>query len=343
MTPSVSVIIPCRNEEKFIGKVLQNIIKQDYPPGKLEVFVVDGKSTDKTKDIIAGMLPQYPHFQLLDNPDKIVPHAMNLAIKKCKGDVVIRMDAHAIYPEDYISTLVKYLVELDADNVGGVWLTVSGANTLKAEAIAAATSHPFGIGNAHYRLGASAPMRVDTVPFGCYRKEVFDRIGLFDEDLIRNQDDEFNGRLIKHGGKIFIIPSVQMQYFARENFSKLSSMFYQYGFFKPLVNRKLGFPATWRQLIPPFFVLLNFFIFLLPLAGYRIPRILTGILASYLVAALVVAFSLSVKRKKFLAHYLILVFPLIHFSYGAGYLVGIFRFIFFKKKKIKPGEIQINR
>src|SRR3569832_655436 len=201
--PFVSIIIPCRNEEKFISETLRNIIHQDYGKDKMEVIVVDGNSTDFSKEIALQLSSKYSFISVLNNPAKIVPHALNLAIRESRGEVIVRMDAHSIYPDNYISSLINTLMELDTDNVGGVWITEPGNSSIMAKAIAMATAHPFCIGNATYRLGAEKPIQVDTVPFGCYRKKIFEKIGRFDEDLTRNQDDEFNGRLIFFGGFFF--------------------------------------------------------------------------------------------------------------------------------------------
>ena len=246
----VSIIIPCRNEEAFIGKVLENIVHQDYPADLTEVFVIDGKSNDKTAEIIKGYSEKHSFIHYLENPQKIVPFALNKAIKQSSGEIIIRMDAHAVYPNNYVSKLVEGLADYKCENVGGVWITKPGNDSVKAKAIALATSHPFGIGNAYYRLPNQKPKEVDTVPFGCYSRNVFDKIGYFDEELTRNQDDEFNARLIKNGGKIYLLPEIQIIYFAREKLRKISKMFYQYGLYKPLVNLKIGKPATLRQFAP---------------------------------------------------------------------------------------------
>ena len=181
----ISVICPIYNEEKYIGKCIDSILRQDYPKEDMEVLLVDGMSTDKTREIVLSYCADYPFIRLLDNPRKIVPYAMNIGIQAAKGDIVIRLDAHAIYPDNYFSELVAKLYELHADNVGAVCRTLPADDSPKCKAIAAALSSPFGMGNSYFRIGAKEIMQVDTVPFGCYRKEVFDKIGLYDTDLIR--------------------------------------------------------------------------------------------------------------------------------------------------------------
>jgi len=332
-TPRVSVVVPCRNEEAFIVTCVENIFSQDYPADKFEVLVADGMSTDSTKALLLALSRKHDYLKLFENAQQTVPFALNMMIRNASGDVIVRMDAHAEYPRNYVSTLVQHLYALEADNVGGVWETMAGANTNQAKAIALATSHKLGIGNAAYRLGASEPVEVDTVPYGCYRKTVFDKIGFFDEQLTRNQDDEFNARLIKNAGKIFLIPSVRIKYFARKNLRSLAKMFYQYGYFKPLVGIKIGYPATSRQLAPPLFVVA----FIVLLLGALVHPLfyflfLLDILV-YLVAILFVSVGIALKHGMRLFIYLLLTFPAIHFSYGFGYLHGILDFMLLRKHK----------
>ncbi len=340
----VTIVIPCRNEKKFISKVLDNVLEQDYPSDKLEVIVVDGDSDDGTAGIIKNYSEKYSQIKYLNNPQKIVPFALNKAIKKATGDIIVRMDAHSEYPLNYISKLAEGLENYDCENIGGVWITEPTNSSIKAKAIAVATSHPFGIGNAHYRLGVEKPRQVDTVPFGCYRKEVFDMIGLFDEELARNQDDEFNARLIKNNGKIFLLPDVKIRYFARESFTKTAKMFYQYGLYKPLVNLKVGQPATLRQFAPPALVL---FIIVFGIGSFFSKIVFFTFIAgllTYGVTDVIVSALVTVKNNKGVTFFVYLkyIFPLIHISYGWGYLKGIFRFYIFRKK-IHHSKIKINR
>ena len=213
----VSIIIPCRDERRFIEKCLLSIIANDYPKESLQVLVVDGMSEDGTREILNQFSGKYPFIKMLDNPKKIVPVALNIGIKQARGNVIIRMDAHNVYGKDYISKCVKYLRKYNIDNVGGICITLPGRNTLLAQSIALALSHPFGVGNAHFRIGLKGPKYVDTVPFGCYKREVFEKIGLFDEDLVRNQDDELNVRLQRNGGKILLVPEIVSYYYARDS------------------------------------------------------------------------------------------------------------------------------
>ena len=321
----ISIVCPVYNEEKHIAGCLDSIIRQDYPHDQMEVLIVDGMSTDRTREIVQQYTEQYPFIFLLNNPKKIVPVGLNIAIRVAKGDVIIRMDAHASYPDNYFSVLEKKLYELNADNVGGRCRTLPAKQTPVCEAIAAALSSPFGMGDSHFRIGTDKEMQVDTVPFGCFRREVFERIGYFDEELVRNQDDEFNGRIIKYGGHIYLIPSVVIDYYARDTIGKVSKMFYQYGLFKPLVSKKLGNPATVRQFFPPLFVL-GLIVGLLLSIFSPICRILY---VAVLVLYLFLAIYFSVKQFKNIKKIFLLIatFVTIHVSYGWGYLFGFAKMI----------------
>lgn len=323
----VSVIIPCRNEAQYIGHCLDSVLKNDYPYNELEILVIDGESEDITEKIVRGYSNKFPFIKLLENPKKIVPFALNIGIRHAKGEVIIRMDAHAQYPVNYISTLVYYLEYLKCDNVGGLWETLPGANSRIAKTIAKATSLPFGIGNAWYRIGTNKIRQVDTVPFGCFHRDLFRKIGMFDEELVRNQDDEFNARIIKHGGKIYLIPSIKIGYYARESIGKMAKMFFQYGFYKPLVNLKIGKPATVRQLVPFFFVMYLVFaaVFTVIVPSSAVKAF--GLFFLYLIISELYSIRISLKEKEMTFLFLLpLVFLLIHLSYGLGYIAGIFRF-----------------
>ncbi|MBR0305075.1 MAG: glycosyltransferase family 2 protein [Bacteroidales bacterium] len=316
----LSVICPIYNEEKHIASCLESILQQDFPKEEMEVLLVDGMSTDRTREIVQQYTEQYPFIFLLDNPKRIVPTGLNIGIRVAQGDVIIRLDAHAIYPDNYFSVLVDKLFALNADNVGGLCRTLPAKETPVCEAIAAALSSPFGMGDSHFRIGTNKEMQVDTVPFGCFRREVFDKIGYFDEELIRNQDDEFNGRIIKYGGHIYLIPSIVINYYGRDSIGKVAKMFYQYGLFKPLVNKKLGNPATVRQFFPPLFVVGLIGGLLLGFVHPIFCILYMVVLALYLFLAIY----FSVKQFKNIKKVLLLIatFVTIHVSYGWGYLCG---------------------
>ena len=319
----LTIIVPCRNERRHIGVCLDSILASDHPRADLEVLVVDGRSDDGTREIVSEYAARHPEVRLLDNPRGIVPSALNIGIRAATGDAVMRMDAHAVYPPQYVPRLLAALAESGADNVGGCVVTLPADPSAVARAIAIALSHPFGVGNSYFRIGASAPRWVDTVPFGCYRREVFDRVGLFDEELIRNQDDEFNHRLLRHGGRVLLVPDVVAEYYPRGSFVMLARMYYQYGYFKPLVGRKVGRIMTIRQLVPAAFLLTLAVVGLLGLVWPPARWLWLAIAGSY--AAAVAAFALLGARGRGAgcAVALAAAFPVLHGSYGLGFLRGL--------------------
>lgn len=324
-THTVSIICPVFNEEKFIEACIISIVEQDYPQDMMEVLFVDGHSTDNTTNIIKRYTNQYSFLKLLDNPKRIVPYALNKGLAEAKGEVIMRLDAHCTYPTNYVSELVKYLYQLNADNVGGVWNTQSAKDTPISQAIAFASSHPFGVGGSMHKIGTSKIIETDTVPFGCYKREVFDKTGIFDTDLVRNQDDEFNGRLHNLGGKIYLIPQVIINYTARDTLCKMRKMYYQYGLYKPLVNRKLGSPATVRQFFPLLFLLGIVIGGIGSIFSPFILHLYTTILLLYLFIGIVVGSMGAIRtHQPLLAVLMPYVFFNIHMSYGIGYFVGIF-------------------
>ncbi len=321
--PAVSIVLPCRNEERYIGACLDSILATTYPLDRIELLVVDGMSDDRTREIVARYADRRDTIRLLENRRCITPAALNVGIRAATGEIIMRMDAHVVYPPQYILRLVGALQSSDADNVGGVLVTLPGDTSTMARAIAIGLAHPFGVGNAYFRIGVAAPRWVDSVPFGCFRREVFDRTGLFDEDLIRNEDEEFNLRLIKHGGRILLLPDVVSYYFARRSLPDLARMYYQYGYYKPLVAKKAYGVTTLRQLVPGLFVLAlgmtTVLAPVLPVLGVGV-----GVAATYLVALLACVAGAVRRHGWRCALALAAVFPTVHFSYGFGSLRGAF-------------------
>jgi len=340
----VSVIVPCRNEEGYIANVIKDIFSQTYPSEKMEVFIIDGESDDETVRIVKSLIPEYPHLKLLSNPQKIVPTALNIGIKAAKGDVIVRMDAHCEYPENYIAYLVENLFAMKADNVGVAMIAHPRNTSLKAIAIARAISSPFGIGDSYHRTGLDKAVKIDSVPFGCYPREVFEKYGLFDEELIRNQDDEFNSRIVSQGGEIWLLPDIEIKYFARDSFSKIFRMFYYYGFFKPLVNKKVGKAATLRQFVPPVFVLsLIIGLILTVFSNFMGAIFLALVLIPYMLINIIFSLKLAVKERKLLMFPLLLfTFLGIHISYGTGYIRGFLRFMI-QNKGVGFQDLSTNR
>lgn len=343
--PLVSVVIPCRNERRYIGPCLDALLAMDYPHDRLEILVVDGMSDDGTREVLADYSARHPIVRVLDNPRRVTPNALNIGVVGSRGGIIMPIGAHNSSPPHYIRRLVQCLEESGADNVGGMLVTEPGGSGAVARAIAIAMAHPLGVGNSHFRIGTREPRWVDTVPFGCYRREVFERIGLFDEDLVRNQDDELNARLIRSGGRILLVPDVVSRYHARDSLGKLWRMYYQYGYFKPLAARKLGGIFTWRQLVPPLFVMA---IVLLALLAVTVPAsapLLALLLVPYVAALLAVGASAIPRHGVRVALALCAAIPVLHFSYGLGFLKGALDFVILRRKGVRgaPATIPLSR
>jgi glycosyltransferase involved in cell wall biosynthesis len=333
--PRVSVVIPCRDEALSIEACIRSVIAGIYPKDRLEVLVVDGMSGDGTREIVEAYTRRHGFIRLLDNPKKITPVALNIGITNATGGIIVVLGAHATCSPEYILKCVKAIEEYDADCVGGLVMTLPVNDTSVAQAIAIALSHPFGIGNSYFRIGASDPRWVDTVAFGCYKKEVFNRIGGFDEELARNQDDELNLRLIKRGGRILLVPGIVSYYRARGSLRKLWRMFYQYGYFKPLVARKVGGIVTGRQVVPAAFILSLFATGMVapwsPIMGAIFAMMLFAYAAAALGSSTAVAFRHGVRCGLVLC----IVFPVMHVSYGLGFLKGALDFLVIERKRSK--------
>jgi len=320
----VSIICPVYNEEKYISRCIESMLVQDYGQEQMELILVDGGSEDGTLDRIEPYLKDHPAFiRLCHNKRRTAPYAMNLGIEQAKGAYIVRIDAHSVFPNNYVSTLLHYLTTLpNAYNVGASCITLPANETATARAIATAMGHKFGMGTSTFRTEVvNKPTKVDTVPFGCWRKEMFAETGMFDTELTRNQDDEMNARIIRDGGDIYLIPNLTVTYYSRDGLEKTAAMFYQYGLYKPLVNKKAGCPATLRQFVPLFFLLgLT--------AGLPLCFLSKWVTAIYMICVmtyLLTATVIAIKNKNAM---LIPVFPCIHLSYGWGYLTGIIKLIF---------------
>ena len=342
--PTVSVIVPCRDEERYIARCLDSIAATDYPRERLEVLAVDGVSEDRTRAIVADYGARYPFIRLLDNPGRIPPTAVNTGIRAARGEILVRVDAHGVYPPNYIPALVAALEQTGADSVGGVLVTLPANDTAIAQGIAIAMSHPFGVGNSYFRVGVREPRWVDTIAFFCCRRETFDRVGLFDETLARDEDSEFNGRLIQAGGRILLVPHVTAHYYARDSLWQLARMYHQYGYSKPLVARKLGRVTTVRQLVPAGFVTA------LAAATLALPwvpgaaALLVAAVVPYLVAVAACAIGAGLRRGGLrTVAALGLAFPIVHFSYGLGFLHSALKSLLGSVRPAPPVEMPQSR
>jgi glycosyltransferase involved in cell wall biosynthesis len=326
MTPRVSVVIPCFNERKTIARVLQAVHDQTHPLDDLEVIVADGMSDDGTRDLVAEFAHAHPRLEvrIVDNPARSIPAALNRAIRSARGSVVLRIDAHALPYPDYVARSLAALERTGAANAGGLWEIRPAEPTWIARSIAAAAGHPLGAGDARYRT-AGREGEADTVPFGAFRREWLERVGLFDEGLLTNEDYELNTRLRKAGGKVWFDPSIRTVYFARPDLRALARQYWRYGFWKSRMLRRNVGTLRWRQALPPLFV---FSTMALVIAGFpwRPAWALLGVQwAVYGLVTLGIGAVQAIARRDLP---LTLGFPLaiwtMHLSWGAAFLWGTF-------------------
>lgn len=326
--PFISIIIPCRNEEKFIAKCLDSVLAQTYPKEKIGVLVVDGESEDATRNIVKSYTQQYPFIRLIENHKKITATAMNIGIGQANGTIILRLDAHSIYASDYAEKCVLYLEKYEADNVGGIRKAMPAQNTETAKAIALTFSSFFGVGNAYYQTGTKNPRSVDTVFGGCYRKEIFKKIGLYNEKLVRSQDMELNIRLKRAGGKIILVPDIIIFYFPKPTFKEFLRHNIADGIWA-ILPLKYGAPLfKLRHLLPLFFVSGLIGGSALGIIFRPVLFLTLLVLGIYLLTSLSFSVQTAKRERRFLlVPFLILAFTTRHFGYGIGSLIGIVKLI----------------
>lgn len=322
--PLVSVIMPVRNEMAYIERSLGAVLAQDYPPERMEILVVDGMSNDGTREFVRSAQAQRPQLRLIDNPRGIVPPGLNIGIAQAQGDIIVRVDGHCEIAADYVRRCVEHLLTGEVEAVGGPIETVG--ETDEAQSIALAMSSWFGVGGSAFRTVKDRPMLVETVAFPAYTRPTLERLGPFDEELVRNQDDEYNYRLLKSGGRILLSPDIRSRYYSRSGLRSVWRQYYQYGYWKVRVMQKHPRQMRGRQFVPPAFVVALLGSSVLGFV-FRPLWILTAIIVT-LYATADLAASLSLGRANGLRHVprLLLIHPILHLSYGWGFLVGLARF-----------------
>jgi len=327
--PLVSVVVPCRNERDHIEKVLKSILAQERPAGDFELVVADGMSDDGTREILLRLARGDSRLRIIDNQSHIVSSGLNAAISEARGSIIIRMDAHTEYAPDYVRQCVEVLEETAADNVGGPWIAYGKGNIGKA--IAAAFQSPFSCGGARgHDANYSGP--VDTVYLGCWRREIFDRIGFFDEELVRNQDDELNLRIVRSGGKIWQSVRIKSFYYPRESLTYLFAQYLQYGYWKARILQKHRLPASWRHVIPAAFLLALGLLPVLSIFWVRALWIWVTVLGVYVTLSVLLSLITASKSGWKLFPLLLPVFWTFHLTYGWGFLLGFVDFIIFRRK-----------
>jgi glycosyltransferase involved in cell wall biosynthesis len=331
--PKVSVIIPARNEEKFIEKCIESFLTCDYPKELIEVIVVDGMSEDRTREIVIEISRRDERVLLVHNERKITPVALNLGVKASKGEYILFSGAHSEMPSDYISKCIKHAIETGADNVGGVMKTEPRVKSAVGIAISKVLSSPLGVGGAKFRTGVAEPTEVDTVPFGCYKREVFDSIGYFNEKLVRNQDIEFNLRLKRAGGKIILFPDIKLTYYSRSTLKELCKNSFGNGYWVIAAKRYAKVPYSRRHLVPLAFVLFLLLGPIISLVASFFSFIYISLLAIYLVAVILFSFTHAMETKRQDVFFAAIVsYPVLHISYGLGSLLGFLSLLFGEKK-----------
>jgi glycosyltransferase involved in cell wall biosynthesis len=327
MQPTVSIIVPCLNEEATIGSLLDAIHEQTYPRDRVEVVIADGLSEDGTRAAVARFGQRHPalNVRVIDNPKRTIPVGLNLAVRSARGEILVRLDAHSAPIPEYVERCVRALELGKGSNVGGVWTIAPGGDGWIPAGIAAAAGHPLGAGDARYRVGGDA-RAVDTVPFGAFRRTLVAEIGEFDESLLTNEDYEFNVRIRKHGGVVWLDPEIRSTYVARSTLKGLARQYWRYGFWKLRMLSRYPTTLRWRQALPAVFVLA---VLGLPLVGaFWRPALL--ILACMMFIYLVVLAAAGIQlgfgqRKPSLIPGSILAFATMHMAWGAGFWASLLR------------------
>ncbi len=322
---SVSVVMPVRNEVDFIERSLNAVLSQKYPHELMEIIVADGLSTDATRAKIEKIqvVSDIPII-IVENPKLIAPTGLNQAIAKAKGDIIVRVDGHCEIEPDYVANCVKYLQEGRAECVGGPIETLG--DTLPSQAIAVAMSSTFGVGGSAFRTVNDREIYVDTVAFPGYKRELFEKVGYFNEELVRNQDDEFNYRLRKLGGRILLAPDIRSRYFSRSTFKSLWRQYFQYGFWKIRVMQLHPKQMSLRQFVPFAFVAALIFFSLLSIFSTVGRWALLSALVLYLLANIAATLKATARISFTALPFVFLSFPILHFSYGFGFAAGLLAF-----------------
>lgn len=317
----ISVVMPIYNEEKYIENCIDSLLLQDYPQECMEWIFVDGMSSDRTRELIEAYIEKHPKLiKILSNPNRTVPYAMNIGIKEARGKYIIRLDAHADYNTDYISKCVYYLDTTDADNVGGVAETKSKG--FVGNAIAKMLSSRFGVGNSEFRTNGESGY-VDTVPFGAFRREVFEKWGGYDERLTRNQDNEMNYRIRKNGGKIYLSSDIKLSYYCRDSIKSISDMAVKNGMWNVITMKLCPGSMGVRHFIPLAFLLSLIILPITSIIYHPIWWLFAFEMTLYFALDCLCSAKQASGIKEFIL--LVLLFPVFHITYGAGSLEGIMK------------------
>lgn len=317
----ISIIIPTYNEENKIVECIESLLNGDYPLDKIEFIIADGNSADQTVDRIRNFAAEHPDVKIkvVNNFNKTQGYGLNLAIQSAdpNSEIILRADAHSLYPRNYVSDCAKTLIEVDADNVGGVMVPIG--KTSRQKAVTFCMSHPLGVGNAKFHLGGYSGY-VDTVYLGCFRREVFDKAGFFDPVMTPNEDSELNLRIRKSGGKIYLNENIQAKYFPRDSLRKLLKQYFQYGQGRCRTFKKHRQFTSWRQLIPPLWVIATL---LFGIAGLWWKWVWLPLLLYILILLLISIYGVLQRRDVSLL-FVPICLVIMHYAWGLGFLHQMF-------------------
>ena len=325
--PQVSLIIPTRNEEKYISQTIESLLQQDYPLSALEIMFVDGMSTDRTREVIRGYMERYPLIRLIDNPRRFTNHAFNLGIQHSRGEIIVIMGAHTRYSTNYVSVLARHLSPGKEYCAGSVAETIPGKNTFAAKSIARAISCRFGVGNSYMRIGVAQPVYTDTASCTGYRREVFEKVGLFQENLTYSQDMEFHIRLKRAGYRVLLLPEITSFYHSRPDLKSFIKHNFRNGLWVILPFRHTDIiPISFRHLVPLAFILSLLGSVLLTVISTTFLWLFGSIISIYLVTALYFSGKIALEEKDFRFLFMMpVIFLLLHLVYGLGSLWGLVR------------------
>jgi hypothetical protein len=294
-------------------------------------------STDGTRELVEAVQPRGASVRLINNPEQIVPTGLNAALAQAQGEIIVRVDGHCEIAPDYVRCCVEHLVNDDVDGVGGPLETIG--DTSLANAIATAMSSTFGVGGSAFRTIRNKTMLADTVAFPAYKRSIMDQAGGFDEELVRNQDDEYNYRLRKLGAKILLAADVQARYYSRTSLRSLWRQYFQYGYWKVRVLQKHPRQMQARQFAPPLFVAaLLFTLLLIPFSPVSGALFSLALIGPYVIFNLAASIMAARKAKWRLLPYFLVIFPVLHLSYGLGFLIGLLSFWSRWKEPHIPGN-----
>ena len=322
MPPSVSIIVPCYNEQATIRLLLDAILAQNYPHSRMDVVIADGFSQDNTLTVIAEFRKDHPSLSVIvvNNYRRTIPSSLNLAINSAKGEIIVRLDAHSMPIPEYVGRCVQTLEKGKGNCVGGVWKIRPGGEGWIARSIAAAAAHPLGVGDAMYRLTAKSGA-VDTVPFGAFRRNLIEKIGGFDETLLTNEDYEFNARVRRNGGVVWLNPLIRSTYIARSSYSELAKQYWRYGYWKFRMLSRYPKTIRWRQALPPLFVLSLLGLSLFSIFITEIRFLIFFEIVFYLLVLATAGVILAIQQRKLLiAPGLVFAILTMHFTWGSGFL-----------------------